>query len=385
MALRMRKDIKKSSYYVWFLGAQESKGLRGAEYMHPVVKSLVQRERDVEPFKVTLQVSHKGLKIIQNIPPVPTAAGAKPSSKSSKPEVIKHFIPHHAVTCVLQDEDIVSCILLLYNPVTKCPVHVHAYRCDSVETAEILRGQLQTLIERPENQKKLGEIETRLRAKGLLLPPPTQSSRPTPNSSSARRVHSGGGGSDGRSTSTRESESSGGSSSERLSGVGGQQERIANLYDSLAAELREKLGSGGEGKVRHHAPILLPPRDYDTVHRQKGNLTAIDLRRCLNANIVGVNVKNTRNLAENGSQVTDKAGGTTNVSGQAGRVNGSSGGSSGIGSDHAPSPDGQDRESDPQYLDHQSSSGKCVSHCHDASPCGNIRSTFLARHETESL
>lgn len=359
MALRMRKDIKKSSYYVWFLGAQESKGLRGAEYMHPVVKSLVQRERDVEPFKVTLQVSHKGLKIIQNIPPAATAPGTKPSSKSSKPEVIKHFIPHHAVTCVLQDEDIVSCILLLYNPVTKCPVHVHAYRCDSVETAEILRGQLQTLIERPENQKKLSEIETRLRSKGLLLPPPSQSSRPVPTSSSARRVHSGGG-SDGRSTSTRESESSGGSSSERLSGVGGHQERIASLYDSLAAELREKLGTGGDGKIRHHAPILLPPRDYDTVHRQKGNLTATELRRCLNANIVGVNVKNTRNLAENGSQVTDKAGATTNVPGQAGRVNGSSGCSSGIGSDHAPSPDGQDRESDPLYMDNQSSSGKCV-------------------------
>ncbi|KAJ9600013.1 hypothetical protein L9F63_009677 [Diploptera punctata] len=354
MALRMRKDIKKSSYYVWFLGAQESKGLRGAEYIHPVVKSLVQRERDVEPFKVTLQVSHKGLKIIQNIPPTAVVPGGKPNKNNSKPELIKHFIPHHAVTCVLQDEDIVSCILLLYNPVTKCPVHVHAYRCDSVETAEILRGQLQTLIERPENQKKLGEIETRLRAKGLLLPPPTQSSRPGPNSS-ARRINSGGGGSDGRSTSTRESESSGGSSSERLSGVGGHQERIANLYDSLAAELREKLGTGGVGKGRPQAPILLPPRDYDTVHRQKGNLTAIDLRRCLNANIVGVNAKNSRNLKENGGGSSGKNGGTTSVPGQPGRV-GSSGGSSGIGSDHAPSPDGQDRESDPRYLDNQSSS-----------------------------
>ena len=31
-------DIKKSSYYVWFLGAKESKGLRGEEYILPVVK-----------------------------------------------------------------------------------------------------------------------------------------------------------------------------------------------------------------------------------------------------------------------------------------------------------------------------------------------------------
>ncbi|XP_067014676.1 serine/arginine repetitive matrix protein 2 [Anabrus simplex] len=361
MALRMRKDIKKSSYYVWFLGAQESKGLRGAEYIVPVVKSLVQRERDVEPFKVTLQVSHKGLKIIQNIvPPIANNPAGGKSGKNAKPEVVKHFIPHHAITCVLQDEDIVACILLLYNPVTKCPVHVHAYRCDSVETAEILRGQLQTLIERPDNQKKLSEIETRLRAKGLLLPPRgSNGSQPIPvvGNPVPRRVVNGGG-SDGRSTSTRESESSGGSSSERLSGVGGHQERIASLYDSLAAELREKLGTGGSvtsDKPRHpQAPILLPPRDYDTVHRQKGNLTAIDLRRCLNENIVGVNVKNTRNLKETAR--TGGAGGTATAGGVGGRTPGSSGGSSGIGSDHAPSPDQQDRESDPRYLDNQSSS-----------------------------
>ena len=60
------------------------------------------------------------------------------------------------------------------------------------------------------------------------------------------------------------------------------------------------------------SPILLPPRDYDTVHRQKGNLSNIDTRRCLNQNIVGVNAR--RKLE-------------------------SSGGSSGIGSDLAPSPE----------------------------------------------
>lgn len=47
------------------------------------------------------------------------------------------------------------------------------------------------------------------------------------------------------------------------------------LYDSLAAELREKLSGKG-------TPLLLPPRDYDTVHRSKGNLTAIELRRYVN-------------------------------------------------------------------------------------------------------
>ncbi|KAK3908945.1 2-oxoglutarate dehydrogenase, mitochondrial [Frankliniella fusca] len=376
----MRKDIKKSSYYVWFLGAQEAKGLRGPEYVLPVVRSLVEREREVEPFKVTLQVSHKGLKIVQNVPGTGTGAGpavAKGAAKvlgakPAKAETVKHLIPHHAVTCVLQQEDIVACILLLYNPVTKCPVHVHAYRCDSVETAQILCGQLQTLIERPENQKKLSEIEARLRTKGLLggLPPGA-------GAGASRRAGQGHSpGSDGRST--RESESSGGSSSERLSaglglGLAVREERVGHLYDSLAAELREKLGADTDAT---HAPILLPPRDYDTVHRQKGNLASVDRRRCLNASIVGVNIKNVKNALEEeaapgnagsgrhkrGSGAGSGAGGggaghpaAQTSRGPAGALVGSSGGSSGIGSDHAPSPD---NESDPRYLDNASSSGR---------------------------
>lgn len=46
----------------------------------------------------------------------------------------------------------------------------------------------------------------------------------------------------------------------------------AKLFDSLAAELRAKLNGNGP-------PLLLPPRDYDTVHRAQGNLAAIELRR----------------------------------------------------------------------------------------------------------
>ena len=48
---------------------------------------------------------------------------------------------------------------------------------------------------------------------------------------------------------------------------------------SLASELRARLATG--------APILLPPKDYDTVSRSRGNLNGIEERRCANANIVG--------------------------------------------------------------------------------------------------
>lgn len=100
---------------------------------------------------------------------------------------------------------------------------------------------------------------------------------------------------------------------------------MATLYDSVAAELRAKLG-------KNDVPILLPPRDYDTVHRQKGNLAGIELRRCLNANIVGQNVK--------------------------GRKIESSGGSSGIGSDHPPSPDSPDAPDRFNGIDNHSTSGE---------------------------
>ena len=70
----MKYDIKKSSYYVWFLGAKESRGLRGEEYIGPVVKHLVNREKDQEPIKVTLQVSNKGLVVSYRGRGFPSAA-----------------------------------------------------------------------------------------------------------------------------------------------------------------------------------------------------------------------------------------------------------------------------------------------------------------------
>ncbi|XP_047097908.1 zinc finger protein 503 [Schistocerca piceifrons] len=336
----MRKDMKKSSYYVWFLGAQEAKGLRGPEYILPALSTLIAREREVEPFKVTLQVSHKGLKIIQNVPKASGGkSGAGGGGGAVKWETVKHLVPAEAVTCALQQADVVAAILLLVNPATRCPVHVHAYRCDSVETASLLRAQLAALAERPDTLRRIAELEARLRSQGLLPPPPPAGrSPPLGRPPRARRPLSAGGGSDGRSSSTRESDSSGSS--------GQGQDRIASLYDSLAAELRAKLGSGGGagggvgGGGAPRAPLLLPPRDYDTVHRARGNMAAVDLRRSAAAS-----------AATPGKDATATGAASTDAGG------GSSGPSSGIGSDHAPSPD---RQSDPRFLDNGDSSGKLL-------------------------
>lgn len=119
------------------------------------------------------------------------------------------------------------------------------------------------------------------------------------------------------------------------------QQQNNELFDSLAAELRAKLNGNGP-------PLLLPPRDYDTVHRSKGNLAAIELRRCRNSLIVGSD--------KPGPKTTVTQTMSSNIIGGGGGSGGkqvSSRGSSGIGSDLAPSPERQDINS---------SSGKFETH-----------------------
>lgn len=209
------------------------------------------------------------------------------------------------------DDDLVACILLLYNPATRCPVHVHAYRCDSVETATLLRRQLEALAERPEQQRRLAELESRLMS----------SSNGNDGGGNNNNVISRKLSSDGRST-RGDSESSGSDRGGDLS-TAVVDERTANLYASLAAELREKLGS------RARVPILLPPRDYDTVHRSQGKLVGIEARRSKQVNVVGPNGIFSRSALMR----TADAPMTT----PSGVREDSSGKSSGIGSDEAPS------------------------------------------------
>lgn len=60
-----------------------------------------------------------------------------------------------------------------------------------------------------------------------------------------------------------------------------EEHSVACIYDSLAAELKAKLG---DPKL---APILLPPKDYDTICRQQGKLNGIESRRSTNPQLVG--------------------------------------------------------------------------------------------------
>lgn len=108
---------------------------------------------------------------------------------------------------------IAAVIMLVVNNVV-----FFVIRCDSEHTAEMLYSHLQALIEKPENQKKFAEIERKLQLRGAL-----PVSKKPPDSSLGSEV-------------SRESDS--GSNEERC---------VANLYDSLAAELKQKLSTGKKG------------------------------------------------------------------------------------------------------------------------------------------
>lgn len=88
-----------------------------------------------------------------------------------------------------------------------------------------------------------------------------------------------------------------------------QRSSVNCMYDSLAAELKAKLG---DPKL---APILLPPKDYDTISRKQGKLSDIELRRSTNPQLVGQvigkwipnvnNNNNNNNSISNSKQVTN--------------------------------------------------------------------------------
>lgn len=310
----MTGSLKKTQFYVWFLGSKQSQGLRGREYVLPTVRELIEEGgRHPPPCKVTVQISEKGMKIVQSIPSLSRRTG------KLKMEMVKLVVPPHSITYSLIGPqpytDVVSCILLLWNPETRCPVHIHVYRCDSPETASIMHSALQMLVDKPENQRALMDVEKRLMARGLLVMRGYQSDierrrrapdqEPIVNGKSRLPPSTD----DGRSfyevpvdydvedvRNSRMSLSNGYDHSNDRNGfcngrvsrpvLGTSQmspimerdestERVSRLHQAMFSELKEKLQSKG--------PILLPPKDY-TLRFVKSGLPAHYLSAAWSAN-----------------------------------------------------------------------------------------------------
>ena len=161
-----KKNSRKAQYYVMYLGWKECRGVAGREFTEPIVKDLFRkRSTDYLP-KLTLEVSKKEIKINQIVE----------KDQKGKPKIDKRKYPPiptkdvtYAVQALSPDEDTVACIYLGFNPRTQCAVHVHVYKCDSVQTAESLVEHINQVISNPEHEKRVGKIEAELVKKGQIV------------------------------------------------------------------------------------------------------------------------------------------------------------------------------------------------------------------------
>ncbi|BFZ04637.1 hypothetical protein BsWGS_07676 [Bradybaena similaris] len=263
---------KKSKFYVEFLGWMECRGVRGHKYTDPVMRELRRRQKNMDaPPKLTIEVNRKELKITQSVPD----KGRKGFKKVKFPT-----IPTRDVTYVQQAirpgdgrlDDTVACIYLGYMPRTQRYVHVHVYRFDEAKTAALFATQMAAIVE--DNYDRIQKVEIDLAKRGEI-----EDARmmPSDNQSDARTTDSA----VGSASSSGSNEESSAFSNEDID-PDLQSLRDVQPFDSVTDELKYRLQVADR-------PLLLPPKDYDTIRRGHGNLKEVNRRRCLNLNIVGEN------------------------------------------------------------------------------------------------
>ncbi|KAK0068939.1 hypothetical protein Bpfe_001902 [Biomphalaria pfeifferi] len=257
-----------SQFYVEFLGWMECRGVRGANYTDPVIRELKQRQKHViKPPKLTIQVSKSDLKITQEVDD-----GKKKGIKKIKFPTI----PARDITYVKQGrhsdgrlDDVVACIYLGYMPRTQKFVHVHVYRFDEAATATTFAQQLSGIVEA--NYNHVLEVEADLINKGEVEDNRIYSPSIDLNADDSAVGSSSSAFSDDEPPSFR-------------SDIDPDLQSLKDVlpFDNVAEELKFRLQLGD-------APLLLPPKDYDTISRAHGKLDKVKERRCLNVQIVGQN------------------------------------------------------------------------------------------------
>lgn len=286
---------KKQQFYVQFLGWVETNGIRGTRYTDPVVNDL---RRKVKKWKyapkLTLQVGKKEMKITQDI--------QDERKKGKKIKTIKFpIIPSRDITFAVQalnpadgsPDDVVACIYLGYVPRTQRYAHVHVYRFDSSETATTFVRFVNHIISMYGD--RTADIERQLIQQGQIESP--QSRVPITvhvRTNHAVQNHNRFDSSDGMSDRAFYEDSgadSGSFSDEGFPSAGSddiepdlQSLKDAVPFDSVTDELKARLRLT---ETKGAAPILLPPKDYDTMVRRHGDIEKANKRKCLQIPIVG--------------------------------------------------------------------------------------------------
>ena len=285
---------KKHQFYVQFLGWVETEGIRGTRYTDPVIHDLRKKARKWKYApKLTLQLSKKEMKITQDV--------QEEKKKGKKIKTIKFpIIPSRDITYAVQalspidgaPDDIVACIYLGYVPRTKRYVHVHVYRFDSPDTATTFARLLNQII--AAFADRTGEIERQLVQQGQIEDPRgnlNDDYRPPRRNinNNNYRFNSSDGMSDKAFNDDSAADSGSFSDDAYPSGSDEIEADLQSLreavpFDSVTDELKTRLRLT---EANNATPLLLPPKDYDTIVRRHGHLDKADKRKCLQIPIVG--------------------------------------------------------------------------------------------------
>lgn len=263
---------KEGSYYLEYIGWKEAPGIYGREFTEPVIKELLARQRHhVELPKMTIKLNSKEIQISQT---VMKKSGGKPEKTKYPPIATKDVT--FVTSGMYPDNDVVACIFLGYNPYTKCAVHVHVYRFDSADTASIFVQHLSAIIDRPDFKERIIGIEKDLAEIGHVK------IRSQFHKTDNNNLLGNSAGSDGMSYGSRSPLSSDSLSPKYPTAEEALKQRrditIQKSKKPVEPDQKTKkafssLHEEFEYKVNlQEAPILLPPKDYDTIVRRHGKL-----------------------------------------------------------------------------------------------------------------
>lgn len=276
---------KEGRYYVEYLGWKESSGLYGREFTEPVIRELLARRRlNSELPKMTIKLNSTELQISQEI--IKKSGG--------KPEKTKYpSIPTKDASFVIQglypDTDVVACIFLGYNPYTKCAIHVHIYRFDSETTAKMFVNHLSSIIDRPEYRNRIlgiekdlseiGHVTLRRQLEATSVQSPRHNSEGSDNGYGTRSPVSSSSLSPQYPTADEALKQRSDIRIQKVAKTPEPDKNVKRMFSSLQEELEYKMNL-------EEAPILLPPKDYDTIVRRHGHL---EIRDEIKASIIGPN------------------------------------------------------------------------------------------------
>lgn len=255
---------KEGRYYVEYLGWKETRGLYGKEFTEPIVQKLLARQqlsRSVN--RMTVKVTRDNIQITQ--------IKTHPNGKSEKVRYppVQICDVSFVYQCKSPNADIVSCIFLGYNYYTHCASHVHTYRFDSPSTATSFVRLINTLIGQDEYKERILAMERDLYEIGRTG---TQQSSLEKDNISSDSCHSPNSSDSGYGRAYPTPEEALKQRKDIVIKKSPRQSQVQAMSPAaltVQAELEQKLSM----QETQDAPILLPPKDYDTIVRRHGHLS----------------------------------------------------------------------------------------------------------------